>query len=154
MEQANTRLVDEKGSEDGSYVIYMTTAPNLDQYRAFVDALDTATAGLSQFVKDATYPRRKRLLDTYVSYPTSFKAVEGGFSYKKDETPGTFERKYSFTETYMNKDDGVSLGKDGSVNYTGGGQLGRKFGPDGGLSRYGYLFEKYLPEGIEVPDKK
>ena len=162
MEQANTRLVDEAGSVDeagnetGRIVIYMTSAPNLEQYRAYVDTLDSATAGLSQFVKDAIYPRGKRLLDTYASYPAPYtlKVVVGGFSYREDEKPGTPERRNSFTESYVLKEDAVSLGEDGSVNYSIGGRRGRRFGDDRGLSRYGYVFEKYLPAGIEVPGKK
>lgn len=145
MEKANTRIVAESGNDDASLVICMTTAPSQDQYRAFVDVLDSATEGLSQFVKDATYKRRKRLLDSYVSYPTPFRVIEGGFSYKKDVNPGAPERKFSFREQYVYKEDAVTLSEDGTVNFSGGGQLGRRFGADGGLSRYGYLFEKYLP---------
>ncbi len=148
-------FVHEGVGNDGSYVICMTTAPNLDQYRAFVDALDKATAGLSEFVKDATYAPRKRLLDTYVSYPApfNFKVVAGGFSYKEDVDLGMPGQKVSFTETYVNKEDAVTV-SGGSTNFSGGGQLGRRFGPDGGLSRYGYLFEKYLPASSADAGKK
>ena len=145
MESANTKTIAEISEDEGLVVVSMITTPTLVEYRAYVDAIASAMDGLPDSIRDAAYDLRKEMLDRYVSCPTPFRVVQGYFPYETSDKNVKPKRSVAFSEEYVFNENAVTISDDGTVGYTGGGVGGRGFGADGGLSRYGYLFAKYLP---------
>jgi hypothetical protein len=108
---------------------------------------------LPESVKDATYNRRKELMDQYVNFPTPFTLITGVFPYEETTSDGQSKRKIGFGEEYLLKEGVVTILDSGAVRISG--SKGARGGfPDGKIPRYGYLFEGYFPSETAGPTKK
>lgn len=156
IERENTEILGQTYGAEGMVLVAAVAEPNSEQVSDASDALTAAFADLPDSVRIAVASRREKLMAKYMEFYLPFKILEGFFPYASKTKDGSRRRSISFGETDLRSKANVTIIDNGVFAFTPEpfttASGGRGFA-DGGVSRYGYLFEEYFVDQPKRPSE-